>query len=72
MKSVITIKKQEVKRIESDNFVTSLDIKNAFGLRGNIISIELFQGISPWQEEQQGKSHNCDKWIIRTIEMVEQ
>lgn len=69
MRSTIKIIQTKIKKIESDNYITSMDLKKAFGFKGEINSIQLSKGINQYQEEN-GESHNNDEWIIHTIQII--
>ena len=47
--------------------VTQQQLKDAFGLEGDISRVDLWEGLSP-EQEREGVSKNCQKFIIKTEE----
>ncbi len=48
--------------------ISSKAIKSAFGLKGDLISIELYAGLNSFEEDT-GKSHDEDTWEVTTTKL---
>ncbi len=55
-------------QINRDYKITSKELKDALGIKGDIITISLFSGLSP-NDKEKGISHNKDIWDILTEEI---
>ena len=59
------IKSKPFKQVDRDYIITSKELRKALDLKGEIISINLWKGRSP-NEEEEGKSPEKDEWVITT------
>jgi len=69
MKAIIHITKKEVRQIDSHTKISSGDLKKAFGLKGEIITISLYSGRNP-NDEEKGVLADKDIWEIHTKQII--
>ena len=60
--------KVQNKTISRSYTISQKELKKRIGLKGDIQSISLWNGLNPHQEEQ-GESHDTDEWEIVTHEV---